>query len=222
MAGKGIDFTPELRDYLVAHSTQPTPQHEAIAAATLERFPNASIMQIPAEQGALMTMLARLVGARTAVEVGTFTGYSALSIALGLPEDGKLICLDVSEEFTALGRPHWDAAGVGDRIELRIGPALDTLAELPDEPHVDLAFIDADKDNYLAYFELLLSRLRTGGLIVVDNVLWSGAAADPSADATKDANLAAIRDFNDRVAADERVDVVMLNVADGLTLIRKR
>ncbi len=216
---KGITFTDELRDYLVDHSLPQTPQHSALIDATLEAVPDWSIMQIPPEQGSLLTLLVRLTGTKLAVEVGTFTGYSALSIALGLPADGRLICCDVSEEFTSVGRPYWDAAGVGDRIELRIAPATETLAAMPDEPHIDFAFVDADKPGYIDYFELLIPRLRTNGLMVIDNVLYSGAVLD--ADAT-DANVVAIRAFNDHVLGDDRVDVSMINVADGLTLIRKR
>jgi caffeoyl-CoA O-methyltransferase len=214
---KGLDFTEELRDYLVAHSITPTAEQQAIVDATLERVPDVAIMQIPAEQGALMTFLARLVGAELAVEVGTFTGYSALSIALGLVPGGRLICCDVSEEYTSVGRPMWDAAGVGDRIEVRIGPAAETLAAMAAEPHIDLAFVDADKSGYLEYYELLLPRMKSSGLMVIDNVLQGGGVLDPRNHAT---NTEAIRRFNDHVAADRRSQVVMLNVADGLTLIR--
>ena len=216
---KGITFTDELRDYLVDHSMPPTAEHEAIAAATLEAVPEWSIMQIPPEQGSLLTLLVRLTDTRLAVEVGTFTGYSALSIARGLPDDGRLICCDVSDEFTAVGRPHWAAAGVADRIDLRIAPAAQTLAAMPAEPHVDFAFIDADKPGYIEYFELLVPRMRANGLLVVDNVLYSGAVLD---DTDTDANVVAIRAFNDHVMGDDRVDVSMINVADGLSLIRVR
>jgi caffeoyl-CoA O-methyltransferase len=166
-----------------------------------------------------MTFLTRLVGARTAVEVGTFTGSSALSIALGLPDDGRLICCDVSEEFVSIGRPHWEAAGVADRIEVRIGPAAETLAAMPEEPHIDLSFIDADKTGYVDYYELLVPRTTANGVIVVDNVLQDGRVLDADDHET---NTDAIRRFNDHVASDTRVDAVMLNVADGLTLIRRR
>jgi caffeoyl-CoA O-methyltransferase len=155
---------------------------------------------------------------RTAVEVGTFTGYSALAIAKGLAPGGRLLCCDVSEEWTSIGRPFWEAAGVADRIDLRIAPALETLRALPLEPHIDLAFIDADKPNYGNYYEEILPRLSAHGVILVDNVLWSGAVVD--ADAT-DQNVLAIRAFNAMVAADPRVDAAMLPISDGLTFVTR-
>jgi caffeoyl-CoA O-methyltransferase len=215
---KGITMTRELRDYLVDHSIPPTPHHAAIVEDTLVAANEWSIMQIPREQGPLMTLLTRLVGARLAVEVGTFTGYSALCIALGLAESGRLVCFDVSDEWPAIGRPHWDAAGVGDRIEVRTGPAAETLSTLGDEP-IDLVFLDADKPGYLGYYEALVPKVRAGGLIVADNVLYSGAVLDA---ANHDTNVVAVRAYNDHVADDDRVDVVMVNVADGLSLARKR
>jgi caffeoyl-CoA O-methyltransferase len=215
---KGIAMTRELRDYLVDHSIAPTAHHAAIISDTLTAAEAWSIMQIPREQGPLMTLLARLVGARLAVEVGTFTGYSALCIALGLAEGGRLVCFDVSEEWPAIGRPHWDAAGVGDRIEVRTGPAADTLATLGDEP-IDLVFLDADKPGYLGYYEELLPRIRPGGLLLADNTLWSGQVVDAT---DTHSNTRALREFNDHVAADERVDVVILPFSDGVTLAYKR
>jgi len=153
------------------------------------------------------------------VEVGTFTGYSALCLARALPEDGRLLCLDVSEEWTSIGRRAWEKAGVDGKIELRIAPALDSLRALPETEQFDMAFIDADKPNYGGYYAELLPRVRTNGLILVDNVLWSGAVVDPGRD---DENTVAIRAFNDLVAADDRVESTILAVSDGLTLIRKR
>jgi caffeoyl-CoA O-methyltransferase len=153
------------------------------------------------------------------VEVGTFTGYSALCIARGLPDDGQLLACDVSEEWTAIARRYWERAGVASRIDLRLGPALDTLRALPADTRFDMGFIDADKPTYPAYYEEILTRLRPGGLILVDNVLWFGRVADPAAD---DPQTLAIRAFNDQVAADPRVDCVMLPVSDGLTILRKR
>jgi len=216
---KGITMTRELRDYLVDHSIPPTPHHAAIVDDTLAAANEWSIMQIPREQGPLMTLLARLVDARLAVEVGTFTGYSALCIARGLAEGGRLICFDISEEWPAVGRPHWDAAGVGDRIEVRTGAAAERLGELAGEGPVDLVFLDADKPGYVGYYETLVPLMRPGALLVADNVLYSGAVLDA---ANTDDNVVALRAFNDHVAADPRVDVVVVNVADGLSLVRKR
>jgi caffeoyl-CoA O-methyltransferase len=176
-------------------------------------------MQVAPEQGAFLTLLTRLIGARSAVEVGTFTGYSALCIARGLPADGHLLCCDVSEEWTAIGRKAWDAAGVADRIELKIAPAADTLRALPHDQTIDLGFIDADKPGYPVYYEELLARLRPNGVLLVDNVLWGGRVIQADAD---DDNTKAIKAFNDMVAADDRVEAVMLPISDGLTLCRKK
>jgi caffeoyl-CoA O-methyltransferase len=176
-------------------------------------------MQVAPEQGAFMTLITRAIGAKRVVEVGTFTGYSALCIARGLPDDGWLLACDVSEEWTAIARRHWERAGVAKRIELRLGPAIETLRALPQEPRFDMGFIDADKPSYPAYYEEILKRLRPGGLVLVDNVLWFGRVVDPAAD---DPQTRAIRAFNDAVAADPRVDCAMLPVSDGLTILRKR
>jgi len=164
-------------------------------------------------------MLARLMGARRAVEIGTFTGYSSICIARGLADGGRLLCCDVSEEWTAIARRYWTRAGLDDRIELRLGPGLDTLRALPREPAIDLVFIDADKPGYRSYYEELLPRVRPNGLFVFDNVLWSGAVADP---AVQDDSTRALRALADHVRQDARVDEVMLAVADGLLLARKR
>lgn len=214
---KSFFLSPEIHEYLVTHGSPPDAVQRDLIAATAA-LGGVSMMQIAPEQGAFMTMLVRLLDVRLAVEVGTFTGYSALCLARGMRPGGRLICCDVSEEWTALARPAWAAAGVEDRIDLRIAPALDTLRSLPADPAVDLAFIDADKPNYGAYFEELLARLRPGGLILVDNVLWGGAVI--GGDAT-DENTVALREFNAAVAQDERVSVVMLPLGDGLSLIRK-
>jgi caffeoyl-CoA O-methyltransferase len=152
------------------------------------------------------------------VEVGTSTGYSSISIARGLSRRGKLLCCDVSEEWTAIARRYWKSAGLDKHIELRLGPAIETLQALPDRPHIDLAFIDADKTSYLDYWEELVPRMRPGGVILVDNVLWSGSVVDPS---VTDADTEAIRAFNDHAAADGRVDMVLLPIADGLSLARR-
>ncbi len=217
-APKSFHLTPEIHAYLVAHGTPPDPVLRDLAEETARLGPIA-MMQIAPEQGAFMTLLARAIDARRAVEVGTFTGYSALCIARGLPDDGTLLACDVSEEWTAIGRRYWERAGVAKKIELRLGPAIETLRALPLEPRFDLGFVDADKSSYPTYYEEILLRLRPGGLILVDNVLWFGRVADPSAD---DDQTRAIRTFNDAVAADPRVDCVMLAVSDGLTILRKR
>jgi caffeoyl-CoA O-methyltransferase len=205
---------------MLAHLTPPLDEvQRALIEETRSRLPDEASMQIAPEQGALMTALVRMSGARRVIEVGTFTGYSALCLARGLPPGGELLCCDISEEWTSIAREYWDRAGVTDRITLRIAPAADTLRALPDEPSYDLAFIDADKPGYPVYYEEILRRLRPGGVLLVDNVLWSGRVADPSDNAD---NTVAIRAFNDLVANDDRVDVVMLPVADGLSVITKR
>jgi len=214
---KSLGVSPEVHAYLVAHGSPPDDVLLALIEETRE-LGGISMMQIAPEQGAFLTWLARTLGARRAIEIGTFTGYSSICLARGLPADGSLLCLDVSEEWTGVARRHWQRAGLTDRIELRIGPAAETLRALPAEPTFDLAFIDADKGGYATYFEELLPRMPVGGVILVDNVLWNGAVVDPAAD---DDNTRAIRAFNDAVAADARVEVVMLPIADGLTLVRK-
>ena len=215
---KAIGLSAELHAYAVAHGTPPDDVQEALIAET-SALGGISRMQIAPEQGTFMTLLTKLVDARFAVEVGTFTGYSSLCIARGLAPGGRLLCCDVSEEWTAIARKHWKAAGVDDRIELRIGPAADTLRSLPAEPPIDLAFIDADKTGYRTYYDEIVERLRPGGVVLVDNVLWSGNVIDPSdtSDSTE-----AIRALNDHVAQDDRVEAVLLPIADGLTIARKR
>jgi caffeoyl-CoA O-methyltransferase len=216
---RSFPVTDEVRSYAVDHgSWRPDEVMRRLRSETAALGEVAG-MQIGEDQGQLLTMLTRLVGARRAVEVGTFTGYSSLCIARGLVDGGSLLCCDVSEEWTALGRRAWAAAGLADRIELRIAPALDTLRSLPEAAEVDLAFIDADKPGYAAYWAELVPRIRPGGLLLADNVLWSGRIVDPSVD---DANTAALRAFNDVVAADDRVETVVLTAFDGLTMARKR
>lgn len=215
---KSFLLSPELHDYVVAHGTPPDAVQQELIEAT-EALGPLAMMQIAPEQGALLELLVRVTGARRIVEVGTFTGYSALAMARALPADGHLLCCDVSEEWTAIARRHWAAAGVADRIELRLGPALDTLRALPAEEAFDLAFVDADKPSYAAYVDELHPRVRTGGLVLVDNTLWDGKVLDPSAD---DTDTVAIRALNDALATDDRWDAVLLPVADGLTLLRKR
>jgi caffeoyl-CoA O-methyltransferase len=215
---KSFHLSPEIHQYLVEHGTRPDAILQALIAET-KQLGGVSMMQIAPEQGAFMTLFARAIGARRAVEVGTFTGLSTLCLARGLPDDGQLIACDVSDEWTSIGRPYWEKAGVAHKIDLRIGPAAETLRSLPLEENVDIAFIDADKPSYAVYFEELLRRTRSGGVILVDNVLWLGRVVDPAAD---DEQTVAIREFNDLVAADDRVDCVMLPISDGLTLLRKR
>jgi caffeoyl-CoA O-methyltransferase len=217
-APKSFLLTSELSAYLIGHGSPPDAVQQALIDETRALGVVAG-MQVAPEQGAFLTLLTRLVGARSAVEVGTFTGYSSLCIARGLPADGRLLCCDVSEEWTAIARRAWDRAGVADRIELRIGPGADTLRSLPTDETIDLGFIDADKPGYPVYYEELLARLRPNGVILVDNVLWDGRVVQ--ADATDD-NTVAIKAFNDMVAADDRVEAVMLPIADGLTLCRKK
>jgi predicted O-methyltransferase YrrM len=179
-------------------------------------------MQISPEQGAFLAMLVRLLGARRCLEIGTFTGYSSLSVALALPPDGRLVCCDVSEEWTAVARRYWAEAGIADRVELRLGRALATLDGLLADGArgtFDFAFVDASKREYPDYHERVLKLLRSGGLVVYDNVLWGGAVVDPTDD---DPDTNGVRRLNDRLATDERVDVSMLPVSDGLTLARKR
>ncbi len=215
---KSFHLDSRVHAYLVAHGTPPDPVQQALIEET-KSLGGVSIMQIAPEQGAFMTMLARLIGARRAVEVGTFTGYSALCIARGLPDDGELLCCDVNEEWTGIAKRYWEKAGVAHKVTLKVAPAVQTLRALPLEPLFDLAFIDADKPSYPVYFEEILPRLRPNGVVLVDNVLWMGAVADPG---VQDPNTTAIRRFNGLVKDDPRVECVMLPVADGLTLLRKK
>ncbi len=215
---KTVHVTASVHQYLIAHGSPPDEIQQALIDET-RTLGGVSIMQIAPEQGAFMTLFARAIGAKRAIEIGTFTGYSALCLARGLPDDGTLICCDVSDSWTAVGKPYWEKAGVAHKIDLRIAPAIETIAALPESPSFDLAFIDADKQGYPAYFDGLLPRMRPGGVILVDNVLWGGSVADP---AVNDEHTEAIRRFNTQVAADRRVESVMLPIADGLTLLRKR
>ena len=218
MSPKSFLLNDIIASYLAAHNPALDAAELALIEATQE-LGSISGMQIAPEQGAFMTFLTRILNVTYAVEVGTFTGYSALCLARGLGAGGHMLCCDVSEEWTAIALQAWRAAGVDHLIELKLAPAIDTLRRLPQVPHIDLAFIDADKTSYQDYYEELLPRLTERGVILVDNVLWSGRVADPSNDET---DTAALRDFNDHVAADPRSDSVMLPVADGLTLIQQR
>lgn len=214
-----INVTPDVYEYLVAHGTPPDATYQAIHTETLSAAPDFAGMQIGPDQYAFLRLLVQIVGVRLAVEVGTFTGTSAAAMAAGLEPGGRLVCCDISEEWTSIARRHWEAAGLSDRIELRLAPATETLAALPADPPIDFAFIDADKPGYIDYYEAIVPRLRPGGVLVADNVLWSGQVVDEGVD---DANTRAIRAFNDHVVADDRVTKVMLAVGDGITLCRKR
>jgi caffeoyl-CoA O-methyltransferase len=210
--------TDAVRDYSAAHSSW---QPDEVVRRLQERtraLGDPAGMQIGDDQGQLLTMLTRLVGARSAVEVGTFTGYSSLCIARGLVEGGTLVCCDVSEEWTSIGARAWQEAGVAERIDLRLAPALDTLRALPTEASIDLVFIDADKGGYADYWAELVPRVRPGGLLLADNVLWSGEVADEQKSGD---NVEALRAFNDLVAADDRVEAVVLTAFDGLTIARR-
>src|SRR5882757_2769071 len=215
---KYVTLTPELYDYSVAHGHNADAIRAELAAETA-RLGGISVMQIAPEQGTFMAILAAAIGARSAVEVGTFTGYSALCVARALPADGRLLCCDVNEEWTSIGRRYWERAGIANKITLKLGPAADTLRALPPSHTFDFAFIDADKPNYAIYYEEILKRMRSSGLILIDNVLWNGAIIDPK---VNDESTVALRALNDKVAADTRVEAVMLAIADGLTIVRKK
>lgn len=220
MSSHTIELTSALYAYLLRFGARESAVAQALRAKTLAST-RAHVMQISPEQGAFMAFLVRLLGARRTVEVGTFTGYSALVVAEALPEDGQLIACDISAEWTAIGAPFWEQAGVAGKIDLRLRPAAETLDALLAEGGAggfDFAFIDADKANYDAYYERCLALLRRGGVIGIDNVLWGGRVAD---DAIDDEDTRAIRALNAKVRDDARVDLAMLPVGDGLTLARK-
>jgi len=218
MSDRFIAPSAGLYDYVVAHGTAPDQVQRDLIEETHAALPRAAGMQIGSDQGTFLTMLVKIIGVRAAVEVGTFTGYSSLAIARGLEPSGRLVCCDVSEEFTSIARRYWQRAGVDDRIELRLAPALETLQSFPATAHLDFAFIDADKGGYASYWAELVPRMRTGGVIAVDNTLWSGRVLDPAATG----DTAAIIAFNDLVRDDDRVEKVMLTIGDGLTLAFKR
>jgi len=208
-----------LHDYVVAHSAQRDDVLTELAAETVSRFgADDAGMQIGPEQGIFMTLLAKLTGAASAVEVGSFTGYSAICIARGLAEGGRLLCCDVSEEWTSLAREYWKRAGVADQIELRLGPAAQTLRALPEGTSFDYAFIDADKTGYVEYWDLIVPMIRPGGLVLVDNTLSHGRVVDLR---IQDDTVQGIRRFNAHAHADRRVELVLLPIGDGLTMARK-
>jgi caffeoyl-CoA O-methyltransferase len=208
----------EIEEYAAAHSTGPDAVQRELQEITAEQTGWAAAMQIGDDQAVLMECIVRAMGATRAVEVGTFTGYSALAVARGMGPQGRLLCCDVSEEWTAIARDAWEKAGVADRIDLRLAPAVDTLRALPQEDQFDFAFIDADKTGYPVYYEEILARLRRGGLILIDNVLQNGRVID---DAATDENVVVIRKLNDAIVNDPRVRVVMLPIGDGVSVVQK-
>jgi predicted O-methyltransferase YrrM len=212
---RGPDLTDALYEYIVATGTRETRAQRELRAET-QKLPMAG-MQIGPDQGALLQVLVRILRAKRCIEIGTFTGYSALAVALVLPKHGKIICCDVSEEWTSIGRRYWKKARVERKIDLRIGPALETLKGL--KGTFDFAFIDADKPNYWKYYERCLKLLRGGGLVAVDNTLWGGSVIDPG---KQSESTVALREFNRRVAKDRRVDIALVPIGDGLTLAVKR
>jgi caffeoyl-CoA O-methyltransferase len=208
----------EITEYAGDRTSPPDELQLELQKVTAERTGGAAGMQIGDDQAVFMEILARAMGARRGLEIGTFTGYSALALARGMGPDGRLLCCDVSEEWTAVAREYWERAGVSDRIELRIGPALQTLRDLPPSERFDIAFLDADKVTYPEYYEEIVPRLREGGLLIVDNTLQSGRVVDPDAD---DDSTRAVRMVNDRIASDERVRTVLLPIGDGVTLAQR-
>jgi caffeoyl-CoA O-methyltransferase len=219
MPDKYTELTPQLYAYAVEHGARQDDVLRRLAAETERELQDVAVMQIGPDQGAFMTLLIRLMGARRALELGTFTGYSAICIARGLPADGVLVTCDLNDDWTRIARGYWEEAGVADRIDLRLGPALETMRELPDDEPFDFAFIDADKAEYPDYYEECLRVLRPGGLIMLDNVFRSGSVLDTDDD---DPRNIGTRMVNERVAADERVDIATIPVADGITLALKR
>ena len=215
-------LTDELHAYMVDHGARQDEVLRRVQAET-EAMGDVAVMQIAPDQGAFMTLLAQLIGARDAIELGTFTGYSAICIARALEPGGRLVCCEISEEYAETAARNFEDASVAGRVEIRIGPALDTLKALPERELFDLAFIDADKTNYPGYYEQCLVRLRPGGVILVDNVLAAGRLLDAgSVPDDQRENVEAIMELNDRIREDERVDVAMVGIADGLTIARKR
>jgi caffeoyl-CoA O-methyltransferase len=218
MTRRSEQISLHLNAYLTAHSTPPDAILRELATETAERYPNEIGLAVAPETGTCLTLLTRLSRARSGIEVGTFTGYSSICIARGLGPGGRLLCCDVSEEWTSVARKHWEKAGLTDQIELRLAPALDTLRALPREEAFDVAFIDADKLSYPGYWNELVPRVRAGGLVLVDNTFSHGRVLDAGND---NPSVIAVRAMNDHAAADERVEVVMLPIGDGLTVALK-
>jgi len=220
MSARSINLTPNVYQYILDHSVREHPVLTELRHVTAKMKHGG--MQISPEQGQFMQMLVKLVGAKRCVEIGVFTGYSSLSVALALPADGKIIACDVSEEWTSIAREHWKKAGVEGKIDLKLAPAnetLDALLAAGEAGRFDFAFIDADKASYPGYYERCLKLLRAGGLIAIDNTLWSGRVADST---VQDEDTVALRQINDFLHRDERVDVSLLPIGDGLTLVRKK
>jgi caffeoyl-CoA O-methyltransferase len=215
MARADLIPTDALLDYLATVGARPDAVLERVRRET-STMPRAG-MQVAPEQGALLELLARLIGAQRILELGSFTGYSAICLARGLAPGGRLICLEMDEEYADMARRNLDDAGVGDRVEIRVGPAAESLREIPEEPAFDLAFIDADKPGYPEYYEAVLARIRPGGLILLDNMLQHGGVLDPQTETPR-----TIHDLNRRIHDDPRVDMALVLVADGLTFARKR
>ena len=219
MSNKTLNLTDELYDYILQVSLRDAPVLKALREETAEL--TMSIMQISPEQGQFMRLMVQLIGARKGIEVGVFTGYSALSVAMGLPEDGQLIALDISEEWTNIGKKYWKQAGLDHKIDLRLGPAAESLQQMLAKGEAgtyDFAFIDADKENYDQYFEACLELIRPNGLIMIDNVLWSGDVADAS---KQDVDTSALRALNAKLVKDPRIDMSLLPISDGITMVRK-
>ncbi len=221
MTARTLKITEKIYDYLIDATARELPVQRKLREETAAEQPWAS-MQISPDQGQFMALLATMTGARRAIEVGTFTGYSALAVALAMPPDGKLVCCDINPDTTAVARRYWAEAGVAQKIELRLAPAVETLDALLKEGgagQYDMMFIDADKTAYDAYYEHGLQLLRAGGIVLIDNVLWGGAVADPK---ERDASTRAIRALNKKIRDDQRVDMVLLTIGDGLLMARKR
>jgi caffeoyl-CoA O-methyltransferase len=218
MAQRSEQISLHLNAYLTAHSTPPDAILRELATETAERYPNEITLQVAPEVGTFLTLLTRVSRARCGIEVGTFTGYSSICIARGLGAGGRLLCCDVSEEWTSVARKYWEKAGLLDRIELRLGPALDTLRALPEQEAFDVAFIDADKLSYPKYWTEVVPRVRRGGMIMVDNTFSHGRVLDAGND---NPSVIAVRAMNDLAAADDRVELIMVPIGDGLTVALK-
>ena len=219
MTRRSEQISLHLNAYLTAHSTPPDAVLRELATETAERYPNEVGLQVAPELGTFLTLLTRLARAETAIEVGTFTGYSSICLARGLADGGTLLCCDVSQEWTSVARKYWEKARLADRIELRLGGALDTIRALPEEERFDVAFIDADKLSYPQYWGALVPRVRSGGVIMVDNTFSHGRVLDAGND---NPSVIAVRAMNDLAAADERVELVMVPIGDGVTVAYRR